>query len=60
MIDILLSAAVLLAGGVAYTLYAASRAPMGCQNAGGFHYGPGSEPESVSDFHGTPVPELSR
>jgi hypothetical protein len=58
MIDMLLSLMVLLAGGLWYTLYVASRAPVGHQDEQGFHLGQNSA-QNTEDFP-APVPELSR
>jgi len=48
----------LLAGGLTYALYAASRAPVGYEDATGFHYGPEAQTRT-EDIEGA-IPELSR
>ena len=59
MIDVVLSLVLFLAGGLGFVFFAASRAPVGYEDETGFHYGP-DQAQPEHDFHGTPVPHLSR
>jgi hypothetical protein len=48
----------LLAGGLTYVYYAASHAPIGYEDASGFHFGP--ETQTHSDDLAGAIPEPSR